>query len=358
MKQNNALNLKDQILFWIATTAIFLGLVWIFSSILLPFVVGITVAYLLNPLLVRLGDHKVSRGLATVAILLTFLIVVVGLFVGLLPPVYQEVTQLGEAAPAYFDSVWGTIQPYVSAVEETVLDESSDTSLQTVLKDNMSGALSAGSELMTGLVNGGRALVGFTTFIIVSPLVAFFMMIEWESITQWVDDLLPRHSYDKVKTLLSRIDRKIAGFVRGQVLVAFSLGLLYAIALSVAGLEYGFLIGIVSGILSIIPLFGSTVGLLVGILVAWLQSSEPSFVAIVGGIFLAGQFLEGNFITPKLMGDSVGLHPLWILFALMAGGALFGLVGMVLAVPVAATAGVLMSFALEQYKESQYYKAD
>lgn len=173
--------------------------------------------------------------------------------------------------------------------------------------------------------------------------------------TKWTDDLIPRGSYDTVKGLLHQINVKLSGFVRGQISVAFALAIIYALALTVAGLKFGFLIGIMAGVLSVIPLIGSTVGLVVSVLVAWFQSGEWSYVGIIAAIFLVGQFVEGNFLTPKLLGSSVGLHPLWILFALLAGGSLFGIVGMFLAVPVAAVVGVLLGFAIKQYRESPYY---
>jgi len=169
---------------------------------------------------------------------------------------------------------------------------------------------------------------------------------------------LPRENKDTIKDLLLRMNQKISGFVRGQLMVAAVLGVAYAIALSLMGLKYGFLIGIGAGVLNIIPLVGSSVGLLVGVLVAWLQGGDWIYVLGVAGIFLAGQLIEGNFLTPRFVGKSVGLHPLWVFFALMAGGALFGIVGIMLAVPVTAVIGVLAGFAISQYKDSPYYKGE
>ena len=347
---------KQQLLFWLSAGLLIVLFVWAFKEILLPFVAGITIAYLLNPLLVRLAKLKVSRLFATVLILSLFFISLVVLLGLLVPPLYQEVLQLAERAPEYIDALWARLQPYLEIVEERVNENDLDQSLRDALKSNIGNALGAGTELLGGVLSGGRALAKLGTFVVVTPLVAFFMMIEWQSMISWVDDLLPRHNYDQIRELLVRIDRKIAGFVRGQLLVAFSLGVLYAVALSFVGLQFGFTIGIAAGLLSVIPLFGSVVGLVIGVGVAYLQSPDLVFILTVAGIFLLGQFLEGNFIAPKLMSKSVGLHPLWILFALMAGGTLFGIVGLVLAVPVAASAGVLLSFTLERYKQSSYYE--
>ena len=181
-------------------------------------------------------------------------------------------------------------------------------------------------------------------------------MKEWEHIMAWGEDLLPRDNKDTIKDLLKQIDAKISGFVRGQISVAVILGIAYAIALTIAGLKYGALIGLAAGLLSIIPMVGSAIGLVVSIVVAYFQSFDLTYVAIIAAIFFAGQIIEGNILSPKIVGDSVGLHPLWVFFALLAGGALFGVLGMLLAVPVAAIAGVLLAFAIMQYKSSPLYK--
>lgn len=350
------MKLKEQLVFWVAISAFLLLFVWIFGDVLLPFVVGIIIAYLLNPFMNFLETHKLSRKPAAVLILLFFTVTIVGMALLLIPPLYKELADLADTAPQYIDSLWERMQHYVEIVERNVNEDDLDQNIRDAVKENISGALTAGSGLLEGLMNGGIAIMSFLTFVVMTPLVAFFMLIEWKSITQWVYGLLPRHDYEKTKSILDTIDLKIAGFIRGQLLVAVTLGALYAIALSLAGLRYGFLIGIASGLLSIIPLFGSIVGFLMGVIVAWLQNGELSYVAMIGGIFVVGQVLEGNFISPKLIGDSVGLHPLWILFALMAGATLFGIVGMLLAVPVTAAIGVLLNAAINEYKNSQYYE--
>lgn len=350
------MKLRDQAIFWLAVAAALFLFVWLFSDVLLPFIVGITIAYLLNPLMVSMGKHSIPRTPAALLILVLFGVLITVLAILTIPPLYKETMDLAETAPRYIDSLWDRMQPYVEIVERNVDEENLDENIRDAIKDNISGALGASSALLESILNGGIALISFFTFLVVTPLVAFFMLIEWQNITQWVYGLLPRHNYDATKELCDRIDHKIAGFIRGQLLVALILGIVYAIALSVAGLRYGFLIGVVAGLLSIIPLFGSIVGLLVGVIVAWLQTGEFSYVALIAVIFMFGQFLEGNFISPKVIGDSVGLHPLWILFALLAGGSLFGIVGMLLAVPVTAAIGVLGAAAIAQYKTSRYYE--
>jgi predicted PurR-regulated permease PerM len=210
--------------------------------------------------------------------------------------------------------------------------------------------------IMGSVAAGGKFVVGAATTIALTPLVAFFMMVEWPRIVAWVEGLYPRQHAALIGNLLTKIDTKVAGFIRGQITVAFILGLIYALALAIAGLNYGFLIGICAGILSIIPLVGSTLGLVVSVVIAWFQTGDLVYTGIIAAIFLTGQFIEGNFLSPKIVGDSVGLHPLWIIFALLAGGSLFGIVGMLIAVPVAAVIGVLSGFAIERYKASPLYQ--
>ncbi|HEY8189804.1 MAG TPA: AI-2E family transporter, partial [Micavibrio sp.] len=296
----------------------------------------------------------VPRGAAALLILLLFFSTIALILLLILPFAYREAVQLANDLPRYADRIQENLTPYINWLQDKM--QMGDLSgYQETLKNNIGRGFRFVGTLMMGLIGGGQAIVGFMTFMIITPIVAFFMMEEWVRITKWIDDMIPRGSYATIRDLLTQMDRKVSGFIRGQIMISCVLAVAYAIALTVAGLKFGFLIGLMAGILSVVPLVGSMIGLVVAVLVAWFQSHELSYVGIIAAIFLAGQFLEGNIITPRIMGKSVGLHPLWILFALLAGGALFGIVGMLLAVPVAAIIGVLAAFAISQYKSSPYY---
>lgn len=347
-------NSRRQVMFWGAAAVIFLLFLYAFSGVLLPFVLGIAIAYLLDPVVARLTRGKMPRAAAALLILLTFGLFIAAAAALILPVVSRELAQLVTALPGYAEKIWNMLTPYVTWAQEK-LGRSDIEGLKESLRGNIDKLLSVGGGVAVGIASGGQALVGFVTTLVLTPIVAYYMMKEWPRIKDWVNSLLPRKHFDTIQDLLQQIDAKVAGFVRGQLTVAFLLGVAYAVALSIAGLNYGFLIGFMAGILSVIPLVGSTVGLLVSVCVAWFQAGELAYVAIIAAIFLTGQFVEGNFLSPKLLGDSVGLHPLWILFALMAGGALFGIVGMLLAVPVVAAIGVLAGFAIRLYKNSPYY---
>lgn len=353
------MSLRNHIYFWLGGFALFLGLVWLFKGVLLPFVLGAAVAYLLDPLVERLVKTKLSRTAATLIILGGFFVVLFGALALIMPLLYRELSQLAASAPQLVERLSVLAAPYTAWLQEH-LHNGDFAAYQDQLKANASKILQGGLGVLSGgghiLASGGQALVSMITLMVLMPVTAFFMMKEWQNMTRWIDNLLPRKSYDTIKDLLSQINDKVSGFIRGQLAVAFALAVIYAVALMLAGLKYGFLIGLMAGILSIIPMVGSTVGLIVAVGVAWFQSYEWSYTAMIAAIFLVGQFIEGNFLTPKLLGESVGLHPLWILFALMAGGAAFGIVGMLLAVPVAAIIGVLVGFAITQYKASPFYE--
>ncbi len=342
-------------IFWGCATILFILTIILFKSVLLPFVLGIAVAYLLNPIVNKLGDIGIARAPAAIIILGSFLLIIAG-FIGVVSPIiYRELSQFSNDLPNYIEKFWGIMSPITARLDQYIGGAQGE-SLESLLKQNSSSAISVANYVMQKFASGGQAVMDTISVIIFMPIVAYFMMKEWLNVTKWVQDLMPRHSKEVIMGLLEQINKKLSGFVRGQITVAVFLGVAYAIALSIAGLKYGILIGLLSGLLSVIPMFGSIVGLLVSITVAWFQAGDIVFVGIIAAIFIAGQLIEGNFLTPKLVGDSVGLHPLWVFFSLLAGGALLGILGMFLAVPIAAVIGVLIAFGLKKYKESAYYK--
>ncbi len=351
-----AVTAKNKAYFWLGAILALGGFIWLFNGILMPFVLGTIIAYLLNPLVKFFAREKIPRWLSSGGILLLFIFFILVVLALVIPPLTREGIELAKALPDYADKLSSLISPYIAQIQGYLGDTGLED-LPAMLKENLGKLFAGAGGVLVGIKAGGQAAVGAISTIVLTPLVAFFMMKDWPRIVCWAHDLYPRQYKPMIEDLLHQIDRKLAGVIRGQLLVAFFLGLGYAIALTIAGLNYGFLIGVMAGILSIIPLVGSTVGLLTAVIVAYIQTSgEWSFVAIVAGIFIVGQIIEGNILSPKLLGDNVGLHPLWILFALMAGGSLFGIVGMLIAVPVAAIVGVLVSFFITQYKNSPLYK--
>lgn len=347
-------DLRRQALFWLGALALLMAILWLFGGVMLPFVIGMAIAYLLDPLMDRLEAVKIPRGAGAAIILLVFFSVI-GLIVFVTAPfVWREVRQLAEAAPGYGQKLWEAVLPYAGWLQEKIGVENMETFRQEAQK-HIGKALSLGGGLMAGLADGGRAALGLLATVAIAPISAFFMMKEWDRMVAWVDGLLPRGQRAVIHDLARQIDGKIAGFIRGQITVAVILGLIYAVALTVIGLNFGVLIGLAAGFLYIIPYASGAFGFAASLIVAFVQAGFSPLMAMAAGVFLIGQALETYILTPRLLGQSVGLHPLWILFSVVAGASLFGVTGMLLAVPVAAVAGVLIGFALTRYRASAYY---
>jgi predicted PurR-regulated permease PerM len=349
-----ASSIRNHALFWSLSTVLFLALVWVLRDVLLPFICGMAIAYLLGPVVRRLINLGVPRKSAAVLILGSFSVVLITILALIIPFAYREAVQLAQDLPQLADRVQDHIVPYIQMMQHK-FGAGDLTDFQTTIKENMDKVFKVGGTVLVGIIGGGQLIIGTLSFIFITPIVAFFVMEQWVNITRWIDDMIPRRNYEKIRSLLSQMDRKISGFIRGQLLVSFFLGISYAVTLTLAGLKFGFLIGLMTGVLSVIPLVGSTIGLVIALSVAWFQSYSVEYTGVIAVIFFVGQFLEGNIVSPRIMGNAVGLHPVWILLALLSGGALFGLTGMFLAVPVAAVAGVLISFAISEYKKSLFY---
>lgn len=342
-------------LFWAGTFALFIACLWLFNEILAPFVLGVAIAYLLDPIMRRVTRKQgLPRWVVSLIILSLFILFLLLVVLTLGPMAFRQLEMLITQIPNYIQNLQDFVAPYIAWIQDRVGDDAIEK-INANISENAGKLVGVTGGIAAGIASGGAALVGFISTLVLTPIVAYFMMNEWPNIVKWVESLYPRQHEKVIRDLLRKIDQKVSGFIRGQITVAFLLGIIYALALTIAGLDYGFLIGIGAGLFSIIPLVGSTLGLVVSVAVAWFQTGDLMYVGIIGAIFLAGQFIEGNFLTPKLVGDSVGLHPLWVLFALLAGGSLFGIVGMLLAVPVAAIIGVLAGFAIDRYKQSPFY---
>jgi len=337
----------------ILTSLLFL---WLFQSVVLPFILGAVVAYMLDPMVEWLDRfHRIPRRWAVLTILLLFLTVLGGILGTLLPLAYHETVQFLDNVPQIIERLHQIAEPYLTRLRGLVGLHSQEE-LTALLGENWQKAFDISGSAASTLKNAGQSLVSLATLPIFVVIIAYFMLKEWPDISKWITDMIPRPYLDDFKKLKSEINTKLSGFIRGQILVMVILSIGYSIALSIAGLNYGILIGIMSGLLSIIPLVGSTIGLLASVLIAYMQEGNLTYPAIIAAIFLAGQLIEGNVITPYVVGESVGLHPLWIFFALLAGGAMLGIVGMLISVPVAAIISVLSHYFIKKYKDSSFYK--
>lgn len=337
--------------------AVFGILLYLLKSVLLPFVAGILVAYFLDPLADRLERAGCSRTLATTIITAGFFLAV-GLGVVVIFPLLQDqIVGLAHRMPAVIDAVRERAQPLIERLHTQLTDEQ-----VAKLKDAAGGyageAVKWVTQFVKGLLSGGVAVFQLISLLIITPLVSFYLLRDWDRIVERFDTLLPRDMAPTIREQMAAIDATVAGWVRGQATVCLILGVWYGLGLTVVGLEFGLVVGFLTGLISFIPYFGCGIGLVVALGIALAQFGVGAKIVMVVGVFAIGQIVEGYILTPRLVGEKVGLHPVWVIFALFAGGALFGFTGVLLAVPVAAVIGVLIRFAISRYKESELYRGD
>jgi len=349
------MNFGRQVTFWVAALAVLVVLLWLLSGILLPFVAGMALAYVLNPVVGRLQALGLGRLVAIFVVISFFVLAFIFLLLLIAPILGSQLASFIENIPSYVQRLQALLTDPNKRWLNRLVGESLGGSNQAV-GDLISQGVSWITAFLKSLWSGGRALVSLFSLMVVTPVVAFYLIYDWDRMLNAVDSWVPRPHQEIVRQLAREIDTVIAGFVRGQSAVCVILGAFYAVALTLVGLNFGLLIGLISGLISFIPYIGTMTGLVLSVGVAVAQFwPHWSWILVVLGIFLFGQFVEGNILSPKLVGESVGLHPVWVMFALFAFGYLFGFVGLLLAVPMAAAVGVLARFALKQYLASPFY---
>lgn len=348
--------LQKQVTFWVIAFLILILVLWLLSPILLPFIAGLVLAYFLDPVADALERLGLPRLVATAAILLLSILLLV--FIGLLivPILGDQIVKFAGDLPSLMQSLLARFNDVAPQWIKDAIAKSG-TDIQGSISDIAGKAAGWTATLLASIWSGGMALVNVLSLMVVTPIVAFYLLADWDHLVAKVDGWLPRDHAASIRSIFTDIDSALAGFIRGQGTVCLLLGMYYALALTIAGLKFGLVIGLAAGLMSFIPFVGVLVGGLVAIGVGLVQF-WPDFtsILIVVGIFAVGQFIEGNFLSPKLVGSSIGLHPVWLMFALFAFGYVFGFVGLLLAVPMAAAAGVLVRFALNQYLASKLYR--
>ncbi|ASG22602.1 AI-2E family transporter [Nitrospirillum viridazoti] len=343
-----------QIRFWLVGLVVGVVLIWLLRGMLLPFVAGMAIAYLLDPVADRLEGFGLPRLAATCVVLLIFVVVVVLCILLLVPLIQQQVTQLIESLPAIItwarDETMQRVRSLMAALPPDDIER-----LRGAASEYVGTLVGWGADFIKNLFSGGAALFGLVSLLFITPVVAFYLLRDWDRMVATLDGWLPREHAEVVREQLRAVDRTLAGFVRGQATVCLALGAFYALAMTAVGLNFGLVIGLIAGILSFIPYVGTVVGFGASVGVALFQFHDLWREGLVVALYILGHLLEGYVLTPKLVGDKVGLHPVWVMFALLAGGSLFGFTGVLLAVPVAAVIGVLVRFGLRQYLASSYY---
>lgn len=343
---------------WLAVIFLFFLGLYLVKAILLPFVVGILTAYFLDPAADRLEKWGLSRLSATATITIIFFSTAALIFILLIPVLAEQLSGLLADLPGYIKQLETLIEGNIYKLNGT-LDSQQVESARAALT-NISGAvITYLGNLLSGMLASGMAVINLLSLVFITPVVAFYLLRDWDRIVDRVDALLPREHVEVIREQMRKIDKTLSGFIRGQTNVCLFLGVYYAIGLSLVGMKFSIVIGLMTGVLAVIPYIGVLTGFALSLAVAYFQFEAQLMPLIwVVVVFVTGQILEGGFITPKLVGDKVGLHPLWIIFGLLAGGTLFGFVGVLIAVPVTAIIGVLVRFAMGRYLESNLYYGD
>ena len=370
--------LKKPLVFWIIITASTLLFVYAVRSIMTPFVLGIVIAYFLDPLADRLEKHM-SRSWAVTIIAVVFTVIITFITLLIVPALVNQIVALVSSLPAVLASaeafLYGALNwvseklPFIDIPVGSIPEQGQSLSSYfeseeggAVLKEIQNFVTSYFGDIASGVKaivskiwSGSMAIIGLFSVILVTPVVTIYFLYDWNKLMAEVDRWIPRSRVELVRTLAKDVDETLAAFIRGQIMVCVFLAVFYAIALLLVGLNYWLIVGILIGALSFIPYVGAIFGFTVAMVLALFQFDSFGPIIAVLVVFFAGQFLEGQFVTPRLVGNRVGLHPLWVIFALMAGGVLLGFLGVLTAIPLAAVIGVFVRFGFQCYRGSCYY---
>ena len=360
-----ALPVRDQMKYWGVALALFLLVLWWLGDVILPFLLGAAIAYLLDPVADRLQRLGLPRVAAVAIITVATLLILVATILLVVPTLATQAVSLTERIALLIERAPDTVeglQTWLSGRFPGFVERFPDfADIDTTLRDMLANATQAirdrAGSLVEGVLASASGLVNVLVLFLIVPVVAVYLLIDWDRMMAEIDTLLPRDHAPTIRRVARDIDDTLASFVRGQGLVCLILGVYYAAALAAVGLQFGLIVGAIAGFLTFIPYVGALVGGILAIGLALFQFwGDWVWILVVWAIFQSGQFVEGNFLTPKLVGDSVGLHPVWLLFALSAFGAVFGFVGFLIAVPAAAAMGVIARFLTARYRESSLYQ--
>jgi predicted PurR-regulated permease PerM len=345
----------------LAWAIIALLLVWFLGAIqpiLLPFVVGILMAYLFDPMADRLVKRGMSRGVAAAAITLGFIAILVALVVWLGPLLYHQLADLVRQLPSLLAAVEAYVRQHAAPLLEeldVLTNGHAKAAVASSPSEVIAKAVAIGNEVIGSAVGSSMAFINVLSLLLITPIVSFYLLRDWDVMIASLDDLLPRGHAAVIRAQAREVSRVLSGYLRGQLYVVLILAMLYAVTLSIVGLNYAILIGVLAGIMVLIPYVGTWVSALVAAVVAYSQFGvEAHFWAVIV-VFVIGNTLESQVIVPKIIGDRVGLHPLWLLFGMLAGAVLLGFVGVLLAVPLTAVISVGVRFAVSLYRESSLY---
>jgi predicted PurR-regulated permease PerM len=346
-----ALPVRDQAKYWGVAAAVFMVVLWYLGDVILPFVLGAAIAYFLDPVADRLEGLGASRGAATAIITTLALLLFIIAALLIVPTLVAQTASLINIAPQLFKDLQGFMTSHFPSLFDT------DSTLHQSLVSLGETIRDQGGKVLNSVVSSAASVINILLLLVIVPVVAFYLLYDWDHMVARIDEMLPRDHAPVIRRLAGEIDATLASFIRGMGTVSLILGTFYAVSLMLVGLQFGLVIGAVAGLVTFIPYVGALVGGALAIGLGLFQFwGDWVTIGLIAGIFVAGQVAEGNFLTPKLVGSSVGLHPVWLIFALSVFGTLFGFVGMLVAVPVAAALGVVVRFVIAEYKSSRLYR--
>ena len=345
-----ALSVKAQLLWWGIAIVVAITSLLFLSEALTPFLTGLALAYLLDPIVDRLENWGLSRKLATTIVAISLLLGVILVCLLVIPLMAEQLLALLSVIPQNIQ----TIGTYLETEFSQFFGD--DKSLEATIQKGLSFIESFATTIISGIFDSVNFALSTASFLIIVPVVMIYLLIDFDNLTKGIGELFPRDHESQMKELLREMDQVLASFIRGQLIICLILGTFYGVALTIVGLQAGLIVGLVAGLLSFIPFFGAIFGGILSVGLSLFQFwGEIQLIVIVAAIFLLGQLLESNFLTPRIVGKSIGLHPVWILFSLSAFGLLLGFTGILLAVPIAAVLGVFIRFGVKQYKQGRLY---
>ena len=338
-----------------AIAAVLVYLVWLLAPVLMPFAVAGMLAYLGDPLADRLERLGLSRAWAASVVFLVLLLALVGVLLLLVPLISRQIENLIQNLPRYGQWAQQTAWPWIQTKLHLDPDMFDSDRLLAALKAHIDSIGGVATVVLGKVSRSGLGIVLWLTNLVLIPVVAFYLLRDWDRMVATVDRMLPRSIQPTVAHLARESDKVLGAFVRGQLLVMLALGIFYGAGLSLVGLSVGLLIGIVAGLLSFVPYLGFIVGFGAALIAVLVQYGDWPHLLLVCGVFVVGQLLEGYVLVPKLVGDKIGLHPVAVIFAVLAGGYLAGFLGVLLALPAASVIMVLLRYLIERYRMSELY---
>jgi len=341
--------------FWLTVISLFLGLVYLLAPILTPFLMAALLAYLGDPLVDRLEAFKLSRTMSVSIVFIALVLMVLIVLLVLLPTIETQLAKLVQKIPNYIDNSMSVLQPYLLQ-EWGVNIADIDKEIKAWLASNVSETGGFVQKVLKTVSASGALLIGWATTLFLTPVITFYLLRDWDHLIAFIHDLLPRHIEPTVTQLTKEADDVLGAFLRGQLLVMLALGLLYSLGLTLVGVEFAFLIGMLAGLVSFVPYLGLIVGVVMASLAVLLQTQSIVDLLLVFGVFGIAQLIEGVILTPLLVGERIGLHPVAVIFAVLAGGQLFGFFGVLLGLPVAAVVAVILRYMRDSYKNSAMYQ--